>query len=817
MLFQAGTRNGARASISALSCFLIGFCCVAFVGCNHTLQSVAGSGTTAQPGAASITLQGTLPAASVGAPYNAVLSVSGGMPPYFFEVNQGSLPPGLALSAGTGSISGYPTKAGNFPFTIVVSSGPLRTADRTFPKISPENASRAFTLTVAGASQSGSNLRITTANIPAASLGVPYLTSLSVSGGKAPYRWSLSSGSLPNGLALIPGTGIISGSPANPGTVTFTVSVSDSSSFTAEQKFQLPVTGSQQQCGPPNYCARQDMVISQPETPVFNMGGLSGAGTCYVPKDFGLPVCRLTDANWDPSKTAGNTFSPIGANNHFFSCNHNLIFFGSSDGNGYVAALSAGSTAPYMSISHVYPSGAFSAHGGWISYSDSGAWSWNCAETPNLLFLKDPTQVASIVGYDFTGYASHPSGAPVKSTVFNFAAGSSGSWGTTSSNCLPANANSTAGWAELFGTSKAPADQIFEMAFSLVQGIAPGVDTVSVTHGSTAFTISGPTRLDTGGSLTHAQIFIGSTAYAIASVSSDGMSGTLTTPYSGTTATGRPMTIPNDQGTGMDIAIYKPGSGCAHLNVGTGVITSDFGPSGTMSTSDRFYLHGARISPDGTYVFMSTDACVPGTCSAPNNMGYIWNTSTLEVSPLCSNPNLCGGHQADGFTHIVNQGGQFPQSEIRPFSMNAKPTNIISTLPDDCAHTPIDTHLAWQDVDPADSFPFILTSVAFNSYAQAPGSYNCPLVNEVFSIDPTDGTIHRFAHTMITGQNWNYVIQNAIGQVSDDGDYFMFGSDWNGTLGRFDLRGGSCVNSPAGPGACRGDVFMVNLAAVPAM
>ena len=54
-----------------------------------------------------------------------------------------------------------------------------------------------------------------------------YSQSLSAGGGTPPYTWSISSGSLPSGLALSGST--ISGIPATTGTFSFTVKVSDSS------------------------------------------------------------------------------------------------------------------------------------------------------------------------------------------------------------------------------------------------------------------------------------------------------------------------------------------------------------------------------------------------------------------------------------------------------------------------------------------------------------------------------------------------------------------------------------------------------------
>jgi hypothetical protein len=112
-------------------------------------------------------------------------------------------------------------------------------------------------------------------------------------------------------------------------------------------------------------------------------------------------------------------------------------------------------------------------------------------------------------------------------------------------------------------------------------------------------------------------------------------------------------------------------------------------------------------------------------------------------------------------------------------------------------------------VDVLDSWPFLATSEATNTGAQAPGSYTCPLVNEVYAIDPTTGTIYRFAHNLTTGLSWSYGVQNVISSMTDNGQYLMFPSDWNGLLGRSDLGTGACVNSPSGASACRGDTFMV--------
>jgi len=54
-----------------------------------------------------------------------------------------------------------------------------------------------------------------------------YWAALTATGGRPPYRWSVSSGTLPKGLHLARATGVISGAPKVSGTYTFTVTVVD--------------------------------------------------------------------------------------------------------------------------------------------------------------------------------------------------------------------------------------------------------------------------------------------------------------------------------------------------------------------------------------------------------------------------------------------------------------------------------------------------------------------------------------------------------------------------------------------------------------
>jgi hypothetical protein len=103
------------------------------------------SGTQNVQRAVSITIGGSgltidtsvLPGGAIGTSYSQTLQASGGSGSYQWSVAGGQLPPGVSLSAG-GTISGTPTTAGIFNFTLAVASGTL-------------SAQRALTITVSGA------------------------------------------------------------------------------------------------------------------------------------------------------------------------------------------------------------------------------------------------------------------------------------------------------------------------------------------------------------------------------------------------------------------------------------------------------------------------------------------------------------------------------------------------------------------------------------------------------------------------------------------------------------------------------------------
>ncbi|HHQ48060.1 MAG TPA: hypothetical protein ENK19_04155, partial [Acidobacteria bacterium] len=82
-----------------------------------------------------------LPAARVSAPYSVALQATGGIPPYSWSLQSGSLPSGLDLDSTTGVLAGTPGETGDFSFTVAVvdseatvkgPTGVAATVSRTF-------------------------------------------------------------------------------------------------------------------------------------------------------------------------------------------------------------------------------------------------------------------------------------------------------------------------------------------------------------------------------------------------------------------------------------------------------------------------------------------------------------------------------------------------------------------------------------------------------------------------------------------------------------------------------------------------------------
>jgi hypothetical protein len=171
---------------------------------------------------------GSLPGGEVYFSYSQVFNATGGTSPYTFAVTGGSLPAGLTLTS-NGTLSGAPTVSGTFNFTVQATDASTGAG--------PYSAGQAYSLVV-----TVPTVTISPSTLADGQVGVAMSQSISADGANAPYRFSLSAGSLPAGLTMS-SAGVLSGTPTAGGVFHFTVKASDSSPvpFTATQAYTLNV------------------------------------------------------------------------------------------------------------------------------------------------------------------------------------------------------------------------------------------------------------------------------------------------------------------------------------------------------------------------------------------------------------------------------------------------------------------------------------------------------------------------------------------------------------------------------------------------
>ena len=199
---------------------------------NFTVTATDSSGGTgpfsATSGALTLTVNAptvvvsptTLPNPTVATAYSQNVTASGGTAAYTFAITAGSLPSGLSMSS-TGAITGTPTAAGAFNFTITATDSSTGTG--------PYTGSRAYTITVAAPTLTLTPASGATINGTA---GVAVSGSFTAANGTAPYTYAVTAGALPPGVSLS-STGTLSGSPTAAGNFNFTVTATDSSTGTS--------------------------------------------------------------------------------------------------------------------------------------------------------------------------------------------------------------------------------------------------------------------------------------------------------------------------------------------------------------------------------------------------------------------------------------------------------------------------------------------------------------------------------------------------------------------------------------------------------
>ena len=162
----------------------------------------------------------------VGVPFNSgPVTVTGGTAPYTFSIGSGTLPAGLTLNTSTGAVTGTPTAAGTFTIQVKDANGVVGTGT--------------CSITIVGTPQ------VTCSATNSGEVGVPFNSGpITVTGGTAPYTFSIGSGTLPAGLTLNTSTGAVTGTPTAAGT--FTIQVTDANGVVGTGTCSITIVGTPQ-------------------------------------------------------------------------------------------------------------------------------------------------------------------------------------------------------------------------------------------------------------------------------------------------------------------------------------------------------------------------------------------------------------------------------------------------------------------------------------------------------------------------------------------------------------------------------------------
>ncbi|MEQ8983467.1 MAG: putative Ig domain-containing protein, partial [Deltaproteobacteria bacterium] len=229
----------------------------------------------------------------VATPVAIAFEISGGTAgTYAWSVVDGALPAGLTASttAEPFTLTGTPTTAGTFDFTLEAratnSSARRRYTGMIFEPLG---------IDLQGASGS-------------CFVETPYLATLAATGGApGPHTWTVVTGSLPPGLSLDGGGGVVSGTPTQAGTYPFAIEVEDTNGVTAQGTMTIEV--------------RRALAIQTPSVPAASVGvpyttaiEVVGGTAPYVFTivDGGLPLGITLEPGGTPSLAAlvGTAGSP---------------------------------------------------------------------------------------------------------------------------------------------------------------------------------------------------------------------------------------------------------------------------------------------------------------------------------------------------------------------------------------------------------------------------------------------------------------------------------------------------------------------------
>jgi hypothetical protein len=226
----------------------------------------------------------------------------------------------------------------------------------------------------------------------------------------------------------------------------------------------------------------------------------------------------------------------------------------------------------------------------------------------------------------------------------------------------------------------------------------------------------------------------------------------------------------------------------------------------TTNVPLNFHIHSASIDRSGRFVFIYPTAA---DLAAPRSAEqvFLWDTATDTFTPLGASAHS-GGHDAAGFGYWINQDcctsstWDAMQWQFRYLSTPLHTTDVISPVlsPKEIY---IGDHTTWSNARPDAMVPVISSTYRIDNSPWRAWD------DEIIGVDPNGGAgggpVYRFAHHRSDARNDTdpssfYFWYEPIANVSPDGRWVIFTTNWEKTLGK-----------DASEGTFRQDVFMVQL------
>ena len=243
-----------------------------------------------------------LPGGFVSGAYASTLTATGGSTPYTWNLASGALPNGLALNA-AGTISGTPSVAGSFPFTVQVKDAAAQSASRNFfINVVLPVPTVAISSPTSGASLSG------TVNVTGTASDTVSLTSVQVSvdngtfsnaSGTNNWSFSLNTSSLSNGPhTLTAEVTDVAGSTATSSSLAVTVS---NGSLATDCTLYASSSGNDNNSGtsptsPKTFIGAA--FATQPGSVVCLLGGTYNLNSTFYPPTSGTPSSWIVYKNY---------------------------------------------------------------------------------------------------------------------------------------------------------------------------------------------------------------------------------------------------------------------------------------------------------------------------------------------------------------------------------------------------------------------------------------------------------------------------------------------------------------------------------------